>query len=337
MANEVLAPLLRSETYRRLLFTLGILLAYRLGCQIPLPGINIDVLLRLDGPLTTETVSIFALGVTPFLSALLIFEFIKLIVPPLARWESADPVNARRLGLCFYFLALVMAGLQAAGVANAFYGISGLIDGPGWETIIAIILVAGTMLLGWFGDQITVRGLGNGFWLLLVTPTLVSLPNEALRSVELLQRGAVTPTAFFAAVVFLVAAVALVAATCIGGPRSEYRLSDIDFVRVWPPMFAVYISGFIVTFFSIGAGGAVQPILIAILIAIFSWLQSWGRLKEAWQSTWPIALVQILVCSGGELLTHQLNPPFSVNGSWLIVVVTAAISCLRSKEPTARA
>ena len=335
MAREILTPLLRSEMYRRLLFTFGILLAYRLGCQIPIPGINIEVLSRLDGPLKTETVSIFALGVTPFLSALLIFEFIKLIIPPLARWEIADPNNARRLGRYPYFLALVMAGLQASGVANALYGISGLIDGPEWETTIAVTLVAGTMLLGWLGDRITVRGLGNGFWLLLITPTLVGLPNAALGSIELLQRGAVTPTAFFAAVVFLVVAVALVAAACLAGARSEHRVSGMDFVGVWPPLFASYISSFVVTFFSFPAGGAVNLILIAVLIATFSWLQSLGRSKEASQPIWMIALVQIFICAGGEFLTHQLNPPFSVNGSWLIVVVTTAISCLRSKERTA--
>ena len=335
MANEILTPLLRSKTYRRLLFTLGILLAYRLGCQIPVPGLNTDVLSHLNGPLKIESVSIFALGVTPFLSALLIFEFIKLIVPPLARWEIADPHNARRLGRYPYFLALVMAGLQASGVANALYGISGLIDGPEWETRIAVTLVAGTMLLGWLGDRITVHGLGNGFWLLLITPTLVGLPNAALGSVELLQRGAVTPTAFFAAVVFLVAAVALVAATCIAGARSGHRVSGIDFAGVWPPMFASYISSFVVNFFTIPAGGTVNLTLIAALIVTFNWLQSWGMSKEASQPIWTIALVQILVCSGGEFLTHQMNPPFPISGSWLIVIVTTAISCLRSKEPTA--
>ena len=261
--------------------------------------------------------SIFALGVTPFLSALLIFEFIKLIVPPLARWETADPDNARRLSRYPYFLALIMAGLQANGLANALYGITGLIDGPGWETIIAITLIAGTMLLGWFGDRITVRGLGNGFWLLLITPTLVGLPSAALGSVELLQRGAVTPTAFFAAVVFLVVAVALVAATCLAGARSEHRVSGTGFAGVWPPMFANYISGFVVVFFSIAAGGAIHLILIAVLIAMFSWLQSLAISKEASRPIWTIALVQILICCGSEFLTHKMNPPFAINGSWL--------------------
>jgi len=66
---------------------------------------------------------------------------------------------------------LVTAGFQARGLANAFYGISGLIDGPEWAMPIAVTLVAGTALLCWLGERATVHGLGNGFWLLLITPT----------------------------------------------------------------------------------------------------------------------------------------------------------------------
>ena len=335
MASEIRTPLLQSETSRRLLFTFGILLAYRFGCQILVPGLNTDVLARLDGSLTTENVSIFALGVTPFLSALFIFEFIKLLVPPLARWEIADPDHARRLARYPFFLALVMAGLQASGVANALYGISDLVDGREWETTIAITLVAGTMLLGWLGDRITARGLGNGFWLLLITLTLLGLPAAAAGGVELLRQGAVTPMAFFAAVAFVVVAVALAAAACLAGARPEPRVSGRDFTGVWPPLFASYIGGFAVAFFSIEAGGAVHLILIAALIAAFNWLQSWGSSRQVPQSVWAIALVQIVVCCGGDLLTHQFNLPFAINGSWLIVVVTTAISCLRSPARTA--
>ena len=68
MAKDI-APLLQSPMARRLLFTAGALLVYRLGCQIPVPGLDTDGLLRLNGQLGIETVSIFALGVTPFLSA----------------------------------------------------------------------------------------------------------------------------------------------------------------------------------------------------------------------------------------------------------------------------
>ena len=333
MANDVFAPLLRSQMSRRLLFTAGILLVYRLGCQVPIPGLNTEALSRLSNLLKTETVSVLALGVTPFLSALFIFEFIKLIIPPLARWETANANNARRLSRYAYFVALIMAGFQARGVANALYGISGLLDGPGWEIPIAMTLVAGTALLGWLGDQITLRGVGNGFWLLLITPTLVNLPNVAEGSYVLLQRGAMSPSAFFAAAVFLAAAVALVAMVCkSGGAETEHRMSGADFASVWPPLFATTIAGFVAAFYPLQAGGPAHLVLIATLIAAFNWLQSLGAAPESSWPVWTTMLVQIFVCAGGELLTHQLSLPIAINGAWVIVVVTTAMNCLRSKD-----
>src|ERR1700742_2075226 len=130
-------------------------------------GINTDVLAGLKGMLKPENVSVFGLGVTPFFSVLFVIEFVKLIVPPLSRWETASPRNTRRLTLIVYFAALAMAGFQGRGVAHALYGITRLVDGPGWEIPIALTLVAGTALLGWLGDRVTAHGLGNGLWLLL--------------------------------------------------------------------------------------------------------------------------------------------------------------------------
>jgi preprotein translocase subunit SecY len=333
MAKDT-APLLQSPTVRRLLFTAGALLIYRLGCQIPVPGLNTEALLSLKG-LSLETVSIFALGVTPFLSALLVFEFIKLIVPPLSRWETAQPENARRLSRYVYFAALVMAGLQARGVASALIEISGLVDGPEWEIPIAITLVAGTMLLGWFGDRITARGLGNGFWLLVITPTLVNLPAAAAGALELGRMGSVSESTLAAAGLFLAVATALVVVTAVTGrATTESRVSGADFSSVWPPLLATYIASLVVALF-LQAGGAVHLSLIAVLIAAFTWLQSLGTTEQASRPIWTVAAVQILICAGGEWLTHQMALPFAISGSWLIVVVTAMMSLLRSKDTAA--
>src|SRR4051794_25892018 len=103
------APLPRSEMLRRVLFTLGALLAYRVGCHIPLPGIDTAELRNLSAYFSTENASLFALGVTPILSALLIVEFIKLMIPPLGRWEAADARNVRLLQNVVYGLALLLA------------------------------------------------------------------------------------------------------------------------------------------------------------------------------------------------------------------------------------
>jgi preprotein translocase subunit SecY len=335
MAKDI-AQLLQSPTARRLLFTAGALLVYRLGCQIPVPGLNTEALLSLNGLLSLETVSIFALGVTPFLSALFVFEFIKLIIPPLSRWETATPENTRRLSRIVYFVALVMAGLQARGVASALIEVSGLVDGPEWEIPIAITLVAGTMLLGWFGDRITARGLGNGFWLLVITPTLINLPMAAAGSFELLRTGAVSQNALAAGYLFLAVATALVVVTAVTGrATTESRVSGADFASVWPPLLATTIASFALAFFSLQAGGAVHLILIAVLIATFTWLQSLGTSQQALRPIWAVAAVQILICAGGEWLAHQMALPFAINGSWLIVVVTVMMSLLRSKDTAA--
>lgn len=333
MAKDI-APLLQSPMARRLLFTAGALLVYRLGCQIPVPGLDTDGLLRLNGQLGIETVSIFALGVTPFLSALFIFEFIKLIVPPLSRWETAKLENTRRLSRYVYFVALVMAGVQARGVASALLEISGLIDGPEWEIPITITFVAGTILLGWFGERITARGLGNGFWLLVITPTLVNLPTAAAGSLELARTGSVSDSMLIAACLFLAVATALVVVTApTGRTTTESRVSGADFAIVWPPLLATTIAAFVVPFFALQAGGAAHLILIAALIAAFTWLQSLGTSQQALRPIWIVAAVQILICAGGEWLTNQISLPF--NGSWLIVVVTTMMSLLRSKDAAA--
>ena len=333
MASDIFAPLLRSPMSRRLLFTAGILLVYRLGCQIPIPGISSETLSRLSHLLKTETVSVLALGVAPFFAALFIFEFIKLMVPPLARWETADASNARRLSRYAYFIALVMAGVQARGLAHAFDGVSGLLDEPGWEIPIIMTLVAGTALLGWLGDQITLRGLGNGFWLLLITPTLVKLPSIANGHYVLLQRGAVSPSALFAASIFLAAAVALIAMVCkSAGAETEHRMSGADFASVWPPLFATTIAAFVVAFSSIEEDGPAHLVLIAALIAALNGLQSLGAAPKSSRPMWTTTLVQIFVCVGGELLTHHLSLPIAIYGPWVIVVVTTVMNCLRPKD-----
>jgi len=230
-----------------------------------------------------------------------------------------------------YFVALIMAGFQARSVANALYGITGLLDGPGWEIPIAMTLVAGTALLGWLGDQITLRGVGNGFWLLLITPTLVNLPNIAEGSYVLLQRGTMSPFAFFAAAVFLAAAVAIVAMVCKScGAEAEHRMSGADFASVWPPLLATTIAGFVAAY-SLQAGGPAHLVLIVTLIATFNWLQSLGAPESSWP-VWTTILVQIFVCTSGELLTHQLSLPIAINGAWVIIVVTTAMNCLRSMD-----
>src|SRR5262249_18510603 len=162
-----------------LLFTVGVLLIYRLGCHVPLPGVDAEAAPGVARMLKTETLSIFGLGVTPFLSVLFLFEFVKLLVPPLSRWETSEPGHAQTLGRVVYLLALVCAGFQARGVTSALQDASMLIDGPGWSIVTPLTLAAGAALLFWLGERITLHGVGNGFWLLATAPTLVIFISNA--------------------------------------------------------------------------------------------------------------------------------------------------------------
>jgi hypothetical protein len=130
-----------------------------------------------------------------------------------------------------------------------------------------------------------------------------------------------------------VAAARVVVTAPTGRTTTESRVSGADFAIVWPPLLATTIAAFVVPFFALQAGGAAHLILIAALIAAFTWLQSLGTSQQALRPIWIVAAVQILICAGGEWLTNQISLPF--NGSWLIVVVTTMMSLLRSKDAAA--
>jgi hypothetical protein len=117
-----------------------------------------------------------------------------------------------------------------------------------------------------------------------------------------------------------------------GGAEMEHRMSGTDFAGVWLPLLATTIAGLAVAFSPLQAGGPAHLVLIATLIAAFNWLQSLGAAPKSSRPAWTTMLVQIFVCTGGELLTHQLSLPIAINGAWVIVVVTTAMNGLRTKD-----
>lgn len=334
MANQPVTPLPRSDIGRRLLFTAGVLLIYRLGCHVPLPGVDAEAAPGVARMLKPETLSIFGLGVTPFLSVLFIFEFIKLIIPPLSRWEASEPGHARTLVRIVYLLALVFAGLQARGVTSSLHDASMLIDGPGWGIVTPITLAGGVALLFWLGERITLHGVGNGFWLIVITPTLLMPTSNAAGIFDLLRQGAVRSEAVIAELGFLAVAAALIVKTTSGGVAStENRVSGADFVNVWPPLLAAHVSLLAASFFRLHAGSVEHLLLLAVLIAVFNGLRWLGAAPATRRPVWAIASVQIFICVGAELLTKAIGWPFPIDGAWLIVIVTTFLSCARALGP----
>jgi preprotein translocase subunit SecY len=274
-----------SPLWQRVLVTIGVVCIYRLGCHIPLPGLDPNGLgrLGLNSRLTLEQVSIFALGVIPIFSALALAELAKLIVPPFGRWAVAERYNARRLNRTIRLVALFLAAFQGFGIAGALADISGFVTDPDWTFRLTTVItfVAATALLAWLGDQITLHGFGNGFWLLLLALPLMRLPEAVIYSTALLQVEDVSPSALAVAISFILVAVAVLAALAIARARvdaavpagtaalpasSPSRLpggvpGDLpsnltaipkpqavpavgrDILDVWPPLLATYLGG----------------------------------------------------------------------------------------------
>jgi SecY len=165
----------RDEFIRRLAITAALLVAYRLGTFIPLPGIEPQALARLGG--VAERISIFALGVTPFITILVLAELLKVVAPSVRRWEQASERNRHTLNRIVVGLSLLAAAAQASGLALALEDVKGLVSEPGtpFRLTSILILVAATATIIWLAYQITRQGIGSGVWLLLVAPWIADM------------------------------------------------------------------------------------------------------------------------------------------------------------------
>ncbi len=169
-----------AEFTRRLGITVGLLIAYRLGTFIPLPGIDPEALAQLGG--VAERISIFALGITPFITVVILAELLKVLAPRVRRWELAEPRNRDRLNRIVVGLALLAAAAQASGLALALEDVKSLVEQPGtaFRLTCIVTMVGGAAIVIWLADQITRHGLGSGVWVLLATAWIATIPSHTV-------------------------------------------------------------------------------------------------------------------------------------------------------------
>jgi hypothetical protein len=172
------------ELVRRLVVSLGVLALYRVGSQVPLPGIDAGLLFA-QAPLRGSgayigLVSIMTLGMTPLLSALILVEMTKTFWPSFTVW-AAVPRNERRIELVAVVGALGLAALQAGGLAIALEDVVGLVPQPGFGFRLGVVvsLTAATAVLIWLAAVISRHGVGHGFWILLIAPHLITATQRA--------------------------------------------------------------------------------------------------------------------------------------------------------------
>lgn len=179
----------------RIIFTLGILIVFRLGTHITVPGVNAAALhdlssnsslfslLNTIGGGALDRFSIFALGVSPYITASIVVQLLQMdIIPKFAEWAKQGEVGRRKLNQVTRYLTIGLAFVQAIGISYGFNAGTnqGLIINPGTNTylMIAIMFTAGTMLVMWLGEQITVKGFGNGTSMIIFSGIVARVPSD---------------------------------------------------------------------------------------------------------------------------------------------------------------
>jgi preprotein translocase subunit SecY len=215
---------------RRVLFTLGILAVYRLGAHITTPGVNVAALQQFfnsqagsslglvdlfsGGNLRSMTV--FALGIMPYITASIIFQLLTVVYEPLAKLQKEGELGRRKITQWTRYMTVGLGIVQSAAIAVALRSSSGnmLLDhGYGFIFMTIVTLTAGTTFVMWLGEQITERGIGNGMSLLIFAGIVVGLPRaigDLVDTAKSQRFGALTVPALILLVVFMIAVVAFI-------------------------------------------------------------------------------------------------------------------------------
>jgi preprotein translocase subunit SecY len=199
-----------SELKKRIFFVIGALIVFRIGTFIPVPGIDLGVMAQIFEQQKTgilgmfnmfsggalERMSIFALGVMPYISASIIMQLMTVAIPTLEQLKKEGESGRRKITQYTRYGTVGLATFQSIGIAVALSGQSGgggasLVINPGSSFIFtaAVTLVTGTMFLMWLGEQITERGIGNGISVLIFGGIVAGLPSAIGNTFELVRTG----------------------------------------------------------------------------------------------------------------------------------------------------
>ena len=210
------------ELKKRIWFTLGALIIYRLGTYIPLPGINPDAyaqafqtqsrgvlgLFNMFSGGAVERLAIFSLGIMPYISASIIIQLMTSIIPSLEALKKEGEQGRKVINQYTRYGTVLLGTLQAYGISVGLESGSGIVSDPGlfFRITTVISLLGGTMFLMWLGEQITARGIGNGISLIIFAGIVASLPAALAGTLELGRTGALS-TVFILAILVMAAVV----------------------------------------------------------------------------------------------------------------------------------
>jgi preprotein translocase subunit SecY len=226
-ANLNFGALTKSEDLKsRIWFTLGALIVYRLGTYIPMPGIDGAELARFAAQNTSGILgwvnglaggalgrmAIFALNIMPYISASIIIQLMTTVSPHLEALKKEGESGRKKINQYTRYGTVILAALQAYGIAVGLEGQGNLVTDPGWFFRIStvITLTGGTVFLMWLGEQITSRGIGNGISLIIFAGIVANLPAGIAGLLELSRTGQMSMFLVFGIFIMALAVVAFI-------------------------------------------------------------------------------------------------------------------------------
>jgi preprotein translocase subunit SecY len=214
------------ELKKRIWFTLGALLVYRLGTYIPLPGIDpaaweqifqtqsggILGMFNMFAGGGIHRMAIFALNIMPYISASIIVQLMTTVSPTLEQLKKEGEQGRKMINQYTRYGTVILAALQSYGIAIGLQGSGSVVSDPGVFFIVStvITLTGGTIFLMWLGEQITARGIGNGISLIILSGIVAQLPTALAGTLELSRQGALSPGILLLVAVMAVSVIAFI-------------------------------------------------------------------------------------------------------------------------------
>src|SRR3989442_8248729 len=214
------------ELKKRIWFTLGALLVYRLGTYIPLPGIDPAIwetvfksqaggilgMFNMFAGGGIHRMAIFALNIMPYISASIIIQLMTTVSPTLEQLKKEGEQGRKVMNQYTRYLTVILAAFQSYGISVGLEGSTSVVTDPGWffRMSTVITLTGGTMFLMWLGEQVTSRGIGNGISLIILAGIVAQLPSALYGTLELGRQGALSTGVILAVTVMAVAVVAFI-------------------------------------------------------------------------------------------------------------------------------
>ncbi|MFB0977773.1 MAG: preprotein translocase subunit SecY [Myxococcota bacterium] len=215
------------ELRARIFFTFGMLAVYRVGCAVVTPGINTNVIrdffeqmsgtafgmFNLFSGGALQQMSIFSLGIMPYISATIIFQLLTVVIPQLEQLKKEGEQGQKKINQWSRYATIVLALFQgmliATALENGQFG-QGAVMNPGWgfRLMTMITLTTGTAFIMWLGEQVTERGIGNGISLVIFSSIVVAIPSGMFQMFDMIQTDQFSPLQAIFLIGFMLALIA---------------------------------------------------------------------------------------------------------------------------------